>query len=402
MKNLPKVPIPAAVKSDWATELHDLLGWWGKNMVDFEYGGFYGRMDAHNRLHPQSDKGVIQNTRLLWSFATMTRSYGRSSYESLADRAYVYLLKQFRDKDYGGLFWMLEAQGRVVADKKQVYAQAFGIYSLSEYYRLTQDKLVLNWALELFDLIDNHSRDPIYGGYLEAFSRDWKTLTDFRLSTKDRNEAKSMNTHLHILEAYTNLHRVAPSELLASRLKELIELLLDRFLDPVSHHLILFFSANWEPRSEEISYGHDIEASWLICEAAAELDDPALHQRCAEAAVLLAEASLEGQDEDGGIINEGSPIGFTNTDKDWWPQFEAMVGWLNAWQISQDERFRNAALRVWEFVYQHHKDREGGEYHWCLNRAGKPNFKEDKAGPWKAPYHIVRSLMEAIRRTDAV
>ncbi len=401
MNQLPLVPVPAQVRATWASELHALLGWWERNMVDYEHGGFYGRIDARNRLHPQADKGVILNTRLLWAYATMSRTYGRSSYQALADRAYVYLQKHFRDKDYGGLFWMLEAQGRVVADKKQVYAQAFGIYSLAECYRLTFDRNVLNWATELFELIDTHSRDTEHGGYLEAFSRDWRLLSDLRLSNKDRNEAKTMNTHLHIMEAYTNLYRVAPNALLKERLAELVELFLTKFLDPETHHLTLFFSRNWEPRSEEISYGHDIEASWLLCEAAEVLKDQALFERCSEVAKGIAWATLEGQDPDGGLVNEGSPIGFTNTDKDWWPQFEAMVGWLNAWQVSKEERFRRAALEVWDFTYRHHRDSGNGEYHWCLDRDGKPNFKEDKAGPWKAPYHIVRALAEALSRTES-
>ena len=208
-----------------------------------------------------------------------------------------------------------------------------------------------------------------------------------------------MNTHLHVLEAYTSLYRVAPSDLLRDRIQELILLFLEKFLHPQTHHLTLFFTQNWEPRSEEISYGHDIEASWLMCEAAEVINDGALFQRCAEAAVQIAQATYEGQDPDGGLVNEGSPIGFTNTDKDWWPQFEAMVGWLNAWQVSQNDEFKQRALKAWQFAYTHHKDSEHGEWHWCLNRDGSPNFKEDKAGPWKAPYHIVRALDEALKRS---
>lgn len=393
------MPVPAEIKTSWQEELHGLLSWWETSMVDYENGGFYGRRDAHNRLHPQSDKGVILNTRLLWSFSMMTRVYGRSSYSALAHRAYDYLLKYFRDKDYGGLFWLLEARGRVVADKKQVYAQAFGIYSLTEYYRVTFDRKVLNWAIEIFELLDHHSRDPINGGYLEAFSRDWNLLSDLRLSNKDRNEAKTMNTHLHILEAYTNLYRVAPSELLRSRIQELIELFLTRFITPETHHLTLFFTETWERRSEEVSYGHDIEASWLMCEAAEVLGDKALFDRCSKVAIKMVEAALEGQDEDGGIFNEGSPIGFTNTDKDWWPQLEGMVGWINGWQLSQNPVFHQAALKVWEFALKHHRDRQHGEWHWCLDKEGNPNYKEDKAGPWKSPYHVVRALDEALRRT---
>lgn len=208
-----------------------------------------------------------------------------------------------------------------------------------------------------------------------------------------------MNTHLHIMEAYTNLYRVSPFALLKARIRELIHLFLEKFLHPDTWHLTLFFTAAWEPRSEEISYGHDIEASWLTCEAAKVIKDQDLISRCETAALHIARATLEGQEPDGGLVNEGSPIGFTNNDKDWWPQFEAMVGWVNAWQISQDDTFREAALNAWDFTYHHHKDQENGEWHWSLDRDGKPNFKEDKAGPWKTPYHIVRALDEVQKRS---
>lgn len=399
MKQLPKMPVPGLVKNAWQEELHAVIAWWESTMVDYENGGFYGRVDAYNRLHPQADKGVILNTRVLWSFSLMTRMYGRSSYQSLAERAYEYLATYFRDKDFGGVYWMLEAKGRVVSDRKQVYAQAFAIYSLAEFYRVTFDRSVLAWAREIFDLLDHHSRDPEHGGYLEAFSRDWSPISDLRLSNKDKNEAKTMNTHLHILEAYTNLYRVAPDPLVGDRVRDLIHIFLDKFIHQETGHLTLFFTEAWEPRSDEISYGHDIEASWLMCEAAEVLGDVELYEKCVDITRKIGFSTLNGQDEDGGIVNEGGPIGLTNTDKDWWPQFEAMVGWTNAWQVSGEPRFREAALEVWKFTRAHHKDPEHGEWHWCLNRDGTPNYKEDKAGPWKSPYHSIRALHEVSRRS---
>lgn len=402
MPPLPLVPVPADVRASWERELHQVLEWWEANMVDHEFGGFYGRRDAYSRLQPQADKGIILNARLLWSFSHMARHIGRSSYQAMADRAYHFLETWFLDPEHGGVYWMLDATGRAVTDKKQVYAQAFAIYALSEYYRLTRDKRVIMQAWDLFDLLDQHSRDADIGGYLEAFTRDWQLLNDLRLSHKDLNEAKTMNTHLHVMEAYTNLYRVDPQPRLRERLQELVQLFIDHFVDPNSHHLYLFFSSDWESRSREISYGHDIETSWLLCDTAAAIHDEGHLRAVRLLAPRIARATFEGIDMDGGLINLGDPMGYTDTDKHWWPQFEALVGFLNAWQITPEEQFRQAALRVWRFADQFHRDREGGEWHWCLDRQGRPNYKEDKAGPWKAPYHVVRSLQEALRRTKVL
>lgn len=380
-------------------EAERILQFWMQRMVDEEQGGFYGRIDGHGRLYKQADKGVILNTRILWAFAAAANHFGHAAYGAMAGRACTYLLDHFVDADHGGVFWMLDCQGQPRQAKKQIYAQAFAIYALAEYYRLSREPAALEHAVALFHLIEQHSYDSKKGGYLEAFDRNWGPLADLRLSEKDANEKKTMNTHLHVLEAYTNLYRVWPDPLLQQQLVGLIDLFLQRIIDARSGHLGLFFDEDWRLKSGEISYGHDIEAAWLLTEAVEVLDDSGRRAEVAKAAVRIAGVTLaEGLDTDGGLFNEAGPHGITDDRKDWWPQAEAMVGFFNAYQLSADLRFHEAAIKSWRFIQRYLLDRKQGEWHWGVTRTGQPRLGEDKAGPWKAPYHNTRACLEMIAR----
>ncbi|MBL7781712.1 MAG: AGE family epimerase/isomerase [Saprospiraceae bacterium] len=378
-------------------ELYDILHWWASKMPDHEHGGFYGRIDGTGLLHGQSDKSVILNTRILWTFSAAALQTGKTAYREVADRAYHYILDYFWDAQYGGVYWMLDYKGHPSQDKKQVYAQAFAMYAFSEYYRLTQDETALQKARTLFDLMERHSLDKMRGGYFEAFSRDWQLIADLRLSDKDANEAKTMNTHLHVLEAYANLLRAAPSQPVEAALKALILLFLDRFIDPQTAHLRLFFDEYWNLKSEEISFGHDIETSWLLCDAAQVLGAKSLIKRTRQAAVQVAEACLqEGTDpQNGGMYYTAHPQhGITHPQKDWWPQAEAVLGYLNAWEISGAPHFLEAAGRSWQFIIRHLRDTNQGEWYWAISPEGLPDTQNDKAGPWKCPYHNGRACMQ--------
>lgn len=377
-------------------ELYSILEWWEKHMPDDQHGGFYGRIDGEGRLHPKADKSVILNTRILWTFSAGARVTGKNNFQTLAERAYRYLIDYFWDTTSGGVFWMLDYRGQPVQDKKQVYAQAFAMYAFTEYYRLTADHEALEKAHLLFQLMEKHSLDKMRGGYLEAFGRDWQPIADLRLSDKDANEAKTMNTHLHVLEAYTNLHRVAPSTATASALKALILLFLDKFIDPHTGHLNLFFDEDWNLKSRDISFGHDIEASWLLCEAAEILGNPSLLKKARNAAILISNESLRtGIDpKDGGMFYEAhADRSISRANKDWWPQAEAVVGFMNAWKISGEARFLTAARQSWTFIEEHLKQKTG-EWYWAITPDGQPDTVNDKAGPWKCPYHNGRACLE--------
>lgn len=379
-------------------ELENILGWWISNMPDQQNGGFYGRIDGNGKLHPEADKGVILNTRILWTFSTAARQMESDEYRAVAERAYEYLVRYFLDEKEGGVYWMLDFRGNPVEQKKQVYAQAFAVYALAEFYLLTRSQEALEQAEEIFRCIEQHSRDQEKGGYLEAFGRDWSPLEDLRLSKKDANEAKTMNTHLHILEAYTTLLYARPDEAVRKALKSLILLFLEKFIDHKSGHLRLFFDEDWNLKSDKISFGHDIETAWLLSIAAEATGDEELISKTRETAVLIADRTLaEGFDpSNGGLWNEANSIGLTDRDKEWWPQVEAVVGFLNAWKISGEPRFVEVAARSWHFIERYLLDPEKGEWFWGLKADGSPDRHHDKAGPWKCPYHNGRGCMQII------
>ncbi|MEL6589364.1 MAG: AGE family epimerase/isomerase [Bacteroidota bacterium] len=377
-------------------EAQSLLQWWQDQMLDPTKGGCYGRRDAYNRLYPDADKGIILHSRVLWTFATAARQIGNPSYRAIADQMFAYVRDHFLDREYGGVFWMLDQDGQPVNTRKQVYAQAFMIYACSEYYLLTENAEALELAMTIFDLLEHHSRDRQQGGYWEAFSRNWGPLEDLRLSEKDANEAKSMNTHLHVMEAYVNLYRASPNERVQEALKHSIDTVIERFIDVDSGHQTLFFDENWQPKSRAISYGHDIETSWLLWEAIEVLGE---ESGFAERLVLkMAEATLrEGLDQEGGVLNEreGDHL---DSDLHWWPQAEAVVGFWNAYQLSGEMRYREAAQKCWQIIQRHLKDTEHGEWHWRVNAQREVLRLDNKAGPWKAPYHNVRMCLEMWRR----
>lgn len=380
-----------------------ILPYWSERALDEVHGGFVGQIDGHDRLVPDAPKGGVLNARILWTFAAACRALETKHWCAEADRAYAYLRDHFRDPVHGGVFWSVTADGRPLDPKKQVYGQAFTVYALAEYARLTDDPEAVAWAREVYDLIETHAVDPVHEGYFEAFSRDWGPADDVRLSEKDEDAPKSMNTHLHVLEAYTTLYRVWPDAGLAERLRVLVRLFLDRIVDPVTGHMTCFFAEDWARTSSTVSFGHDIEASWLLDEAAAVLGDDALAEAVRAVTLSMARRTIEeGLDADGGLLNERGADGHLDDDKHWWPQAEAVVGFLNAYQHTGDAAFAEAALATWAFIQRTIVDREGGEWHFRVSRSGEPyRGEEDKVGPWKCPYHNARACLEIMERVGA-
>ena len=303
------------------------------------------------------------------------------------------------DPGHGGVYWSLNADGSPLDTKKQIYALGFAIYGLSEYARATADPEALDYAVRLFRTIEQHSFDRERNGYVEAFTRDWQPIADMRLSDKDANTSKTMNTHLHILEPYTNLFRVWPDAQLEAQLRNLVALFTTRILDPATHHLGLFFDDGWHVQGDAISYGHDIEASWLLHEAALVLDDPELLRQVGPTVVRIAQAADEGLNPDGSMVYERFPgRGHTDRELHWWVQAESVVGHANLYQHFADEAALDVAARCWQFIRSKLIDREHGEWHWSILPDGTVNRRDDKAGFWKCPYHNGRMCMELIER----
>lgn len=376
----------------------NILHYWTTKMVDDVNGGFYGQITGGEVVNKKANKGMILNARILWTFSSAYRILGNEKYLVIATKAKDYILKYFFDNKFGGVYWELDYKGDVVDSKKQIYALGFAMYGLSEYYRTTHDQDSLDRAIELFETIEKYAYDPHFGGYFEAMTSDWQVIEDMRLSEKDANERKSMNTHLHILEPYTNLYRVWPSDRLRDKLKALINLFTEQIVDRKTSHLKLFFSDDWSCKSTIVSYGHDIEASWLIHEAAIVLGDKELLSRVEPTVIAIAKAAEEGIDSDGGIYYElDTNTNHLDKDRHWWPQAEAVVGYYNIFQHFDREDALYRSINSWTYIKKNIIDRENGEWYWSISNS-KPNLKDDKAGFWKCPYHNGRMCLEIIER----
>ena len=407
---------------------NNILRFWLDKMQDKENGGFYGRMDGHMQLHADAEKGAILNARILWSFSAAYRVLGKQAYLDAATRAKDYILDHFIDHEYGGVYWSLDYKGNPLDTKKQFYAIGFAIYGLSEYARATGDREALDYAISLYDCIEQHAFDHEHNGYIEATTRDWQPIADMRLSELDANYPKSQNTHLHIIEPYTNLYRclkefhsaetcnyvpaigavlpvgiTVPMELMArieASLRNLINIFTDNILNPETHHLDLFFEMDWTRGAGQLeSYGHDIECSWLMHEAALVLGDPEVLKRVEPIVREVAKASEKGLRPDGSMIHEANlDTGYADDDLHWWVQAENVVGWLNLYQYFGDEQALQRADAGWQYIKQNLIDYEHGEWFWSRRKDGTLNLDDDHAGFWKCPYHNSRMCLETLER----
>lgn len=466
---LPPSPggIGVAELAAWARKelVEDILPYWTRYGRDSAGEGFYGSIGVDNRPDPAVDRSVVMVARHLWTFSAAARSLGDPTLRRVADEAYGYLLRRFRDVEYGGFFWAVTPEGSPSVAKKQIYGQAFAVYGLAEYARCPDlDPAIRAEALALaegtFALLELHARDRTFGGYREALGNDWSSIDDRTLSDVDLNCDKSMNTNLHLLEAYANLYRAAPTP----ELREAIVALLDvhaRCIVQADGHLGLFFRDDWSRMDRVVSYGHDVEASWLLEEALEALvggrslgpgaaadrragspsvaagppSDKVSRFRLSGAAIreggppggeaagagrsptaeagvfdsvrracaTLAAATLaEGLDGRlGGLADEAedSRPGASRSDRRiWWCQAEALVGFVAAWERTRASRWLDAALSVRDFIRDRLLDTEGGEWRWGTDAAGRPLPGYPKGGNWKTGYHDGRACMELMRR----
>lgn len=382
-----------------ANELTHLLNWWTNHAQDFENGGFYGEIANDNLAYPKAPKGLVLHARILYTFSAAYLLQKRPQDLTIAKRAYNYLIAHFLDPIDGGFYWSVNPNGHKLDDKKQAYGQAFAIYGLAEYYKAAQEPAALEFAKTTFQLLEKHSFDPGNLGYIEASAHDWQPINDLRLSEKDQNEKKSMNTHLHIIEAYANLYTVWRSEHLKTVVKHLLSNFKQHIIDPKTHHLHLFFTETWEIKSSLISFGHDIEAAWLLQEAAEIIGDENEVTIFKDMAIKMAIATEKGLSPLGGLFHEYDPASrHWIKEFHWWPQAEAMVGFFNAFESNGEKRFLNHVFNSWLFIKNHLKDNKNGEWFWGVHEDGSIMQGEDKAGFWKCPYHNGRALMELMKR----
>ena len=389
-------------KKQFENELTDnILNYWVKEVYDTNRSTFFGRITNEGKKFPDAPLSAVFTTRILWTFSAAYRFYFTAIYKKMADEAFRILVETFWDNENGGIYWSVFPDGKPEDTKKQFYAEAFFIYAMSEYWLAFKDEKAKQLAISMFMLMEKYAFDPDFGGYLEANTSDWKETTDQRLSPKDLDVKKSMNTHLHILEAYTNLYRVHKVKEVEKKVEHLLRVFLDRILDKETGHLILFFDKDWTVRSEIDSYGHDIEATWLMHEAAAVLRNKEILEEVEKAAIKISNVTInEGLEKNGGMYYEKAK-GHLQEQFDWWPQAEAVVGFFNMWQITKDERYLEHSQKSWKFIQDHIIDKKNGDWFWGVGSDLKP-LRGDKVGPWKGPYHNGRMCMEMIRRIEMV
>jgi mannobiose 2-epimerase len=381
-----------------------IMPFWCGPALDHEQGGWMGCLSNDLKPDRTQPKGLIINSRILWAFSAVHRVRPEKLFQQMADRAFNYVMDRFWDAQHGGAFWRLDDAGRVIDDSKKIYGQAFYIYALAEYHQAFGGKAALERAIQLFELIERHAHDPRHGGYIEVCRRDWSEAgAEARLSDKDMNEKKSMNNHLHVLEAYTNLYRAWPEPRVAERLRELIQLFEQRILDARTQHFQHFFDETWRVRSDSYTFGHDIEGTWLLCEAAEVLGDAALLKQVQGVVLPMVEVVLkEGIAADGALYYEGKGGKIIDPGKECWPQAEAVIGFLNAFQLSGDRKYLQTSLRAYDFIENRLVDRAHGEWFWRINEDGKLDPKLPKVSEWKGPYHGSRMCLETLHRLRAI
>lgn len=377
----------------------NILNYWIDHVTDHENGGYYGRVDGREQVHPEAEKGAIMNARILWAFSAAYRVIGKPEYLEAATRAKNYVRDHFLDKEQGGVFWSVDYKGNPLDTKKQTYAIGFTIYGMSEYARATGDKEALDIAISLYHDIENYAFDSKNNGYIEALKRDWQPIADMRLSDKDENGSRTMNTHLHIIEPYTNLYRACPSAELKERLVNLLHIFTDKLLNKQTHHLDLFFNDEWQGKRNIQSFGHDIEASWLLHETALVLGDKDILEWIEPVVKDIAVAADEGLLPDGSMIYERwTDSGNTDRSLQWWVQCENVIGHVNLWQYFGINDDLAIAERCWDYIKTHLVDHKNGEWYWSINEDGSVNHNDDKAGFWKCPYHNTRMCLEIMER----
>ena len=378
---------------------NNILRFWIDRMTDHEHGGYYGRMDGNGALVANAEKGAILNARILWSFAAAYRVTQKPEYLEAARRAQNYIIDHFIDHEHGGVFWSVDHLGRPLDTKKQSYAIGFTIYGMSELARAAADEEALQWAIRLFHDLENHAFDHENNGYIEALTRDWQPIADMRLSDKDENGSKTMNTHLHIIEPYTNLLRIWRDPELERQTRNLLDIFTETIWNKETCHLDLFFDDQWQGKRNIQSFGHDIEAVWLLHETALVLGDQPTIERVESVIPRLAKAAREGLREDGAMVYEKwTDTGVVNENRDWWVQCENIIGHVDLYQYFGDKDALAIALRCWDYTLGHIVDRDNGEWHWGVLNDGTINTVDDKAGFWKCPYHNSRMCLELIER----
>lgn len=373
-----------------------ILPFWNR-LEDTEHGGFYGYMDHDLKLDKNAEKGVILHSRILWFYSNCYLVLKDAECLKKAKGCYDFMVKYCVDREYGGVYWSVNADGSPKDDMKHTYCQAFFIYALASYYDASRDESALKLALEMFETVEERCTDAV--AYLEAMSRKWETVENDALSENGLMADKTMNTTLHLLEAYTELYRVSGDERVADRLKFQLRLFLDRIYFKEDARLLVFFNKNLNVIGDIHSYGHDIEATWLMDRACEVLGDERFTEEVSAMNKKIVAHIAEIAYKDGSLLNERDKTEI-NTWRIWWVQAEGVVGFLNAYQKYENAEYMDIARNIWEYIKKEIIDRrEGGEWFSQVDENGNPAKFKPTVDPWKCPYHNGRMCLEIIRRS---
>lgn len=377
--------------------LEGIIPFW-KGLRDNEYGGYYGGMDYDLNVDKHAVKGCILNSRILWFFSN---AYTLLKDESLLDEArhgFAFMKEHCMDKENGGIFWSLKYDGQPEETLKHTYNQAFAIYALSSYYEASGDEEALSMAKELFALLEEKCVDE--EGYLEAFDKEFNIIDNDKLSENGVMADKTMNTLLHVFEAYTELYRVAGIEQVKEKLMWIMDVFADKVYNPELHRQEVFFDEHWNTILDLHSYGHDIETAWLIDRGVEVIGEKKYEEKMSPITKDLT-AQIYKVAFDGNSLANECEKGVVNTHRIWWVQAETVVGFLNGYQKNPDKpEYLEAAQKEWKFIKEHVIDkRSGSEWFWEVDEDGNPYEGRPIVEPWKCPYHNGRMCFEVINRS---
>lgn len=372
-----------------------ILPFW-ENLKDDEFGGYYGYVDFDLTVDKKAVKGCILNSRILWFFSNAYLTLKDEKILPYAKHAYEFMIKYCFDKENGGIYWSLNYDGTPCDTTKHTYNQAFAIYALSSYYAATGDKDALSRAESLYEIIESKMKDDL--GYLEAFTIDFKPESNEKLSENGVMAEKTMNTLLHVFEAYTECVRVSGHEGMKKQLYFMLDVIVNKIFNPELNRQEVFFDREYNTLIDLHSYGHDIESAWLVDRCLDVLDDNDIRKIVEPVTRALTEKIYSRAYKDHSLLNECEK-GVDDVRRIWWVQAEAVVGFYNGYQRTGEEKYKEAALDIYNFIEDKLLDkRESSEWFWCLDGDFLPTSKQPIVEPWKCPYHNGRMCFELINR----
>ena len=372
-----------------------ILPFW-KSMLDPEYGGYYGLLDFDLNLDKKAVKGCILNSRILWFFSNVYLQTKKQGILSYADHAFAFLKDYCIDSEYGGIYWSMTYDGQPEDTTKHTYNQAFAVYALSSYYAATGRQEALDYAMDLFHVIETKCR--LGEGYGEAYTREFSPAENDKLSENNVIADKTMNTLLHVCEAYTELYRVSQNAEVRDRLIWTLEEFYQNVYAPELHRLEVFFDSDMNSIIDLHSYGHDIEATWLIDRALEVLGDEELNRKLQPMLLDLADTIYNKAYKDRSVMAEAEN-GVDLTTRIWWVQCESIIGFWNAYQKTNESRYKEAAENIWQYVEEYLIDpRPNSEWYSEVDEAGTPSSRLPIVEPWKCPYHNGRMCLEIMKR----